>query len=40
MLQYKTATTPMSSTDRLSALDGSLVSADEATEYRSIVGGL
>ncbi|KAM3262177.1 hypothetical protein ACQJBY_052712 [Aegilops geniculata] len=40
MLQCKPATTPMSSTDRLSALDGSLLSADEATEYRSIVGGL
>ena len=40
MLQCKPATTPMSSTDRLSALDGSLLPADEATEYRSIVGGL
>jgi histone deacetylase 1/2 len=40
MLECKSATTPMSSTDRLSALDGALLSADDATEYRSIVGGL
>ncbi|KAK1666019.1 hypothetical protein QYE76_054178 [Lolium multiflorum] len=38
MLECKSATTPMSSTDRLSALDGALLSADDATEYRSIVG--
>ena len=40
MLQCKPATTPMSATDRLSALHGTLLSSDEATEYRSIVGGL
>ena len=40
MLQCKTATTPMSASDRLSALDGTLLSSDETTEYRSIVGGL
>ena len=30
----------MSVTDKLSAVDGSLLSSDEATTYRSIVGGL
>jgi hypothetical protein len=40
MLECKAATTPMSSTDTLSATDGVLLSADDATEYRSIVGGL
>ena len=40
MLQCKHATTPMSATDRLSALDGALLPSDDATEYRSIVGGL
>jgi histone deacetylase 1/2 len=40
MLQRKAATTPMSASDRLSALDGIFLSSDEATEYRSIVGGL
>ena len=30
----------MSATDRLSALDGDLLSTDDATEYRSLVGGL
>ena len=40
MLQCKHDTTPMSATDRLSALDGALLPSDDATEYRSIVGGL
>ena len=40
MLQCKHATTPMSATDWLSALDGALLPSDDATEYRSIVGGL
>jgi histone deacetylase 1/2 len=40
MLKGKMATTPMSATDRLSALDGDLLSSDDATEYRSLVGGL
>ena len=39
MMQCKTATTPMSSTDKLSAFDGDLLSSEDATEYRSIVGG-
>ncbi|KAM3253896.1 hypothetical protein ACQJBY_047783 [Aegilops geniculata] len=30
----------MSATDRLYALDGDLLSTDDATEYRSLVGGL
>jgi histone deacetylase 1/2 len=40
MLMCKMATTPMSATDRLSALDGDLLSSKDATEYRSLVGGL
>jgi hypothetical protein len=40
MLDCRTATTPMSSTDRLSVFEGVLLSSDHATEYRSIVGGL
>ena len=40
MLKCKHAITPMSVTDRLSALDGDLLSTDDATEYRSLVGGL
>jgi histone deacetylase 1/2 len=40
MLECKAATTPMSSTETLSATDGALLSADDATEYKSIVGGL
>jgi histone deacetylase 1/2 len=40
MLECKAASTPMSSTDRLSALDGALLSSNDATEYRSIVGAL
>jgi histone deacetylase 1/2 len=40
MLKCKHATTPMSATDRLSALDGDPLSPDDATEYRSLVGGL
>jgi histone deacetylase 1/2 len=31
---------PISSTDRLSATDGILLSSEDATEYRNIVGGL
>jgi hypothetical protein len=30
----------MASTDKLSSIDGTLLSADESTRYRSIVGGL
>ena len=40
MLKCKPATTPMSATDRLSAFDGDPLSPDDATEYRSLVGGL
>ena len=40
MLKCKHAITLMSVTDRLSALDGDLLSTDDATEYRSLVGGL
>jgi histone deacetylase 1/2 len=40
MLECKMASTPMSATDRLSAPDGDLLSSDDATEYRSLVGGL
>ena len=40
MMQCKTATTPMSSADKLSAFDGDLLSSEDATEYRGIVGGL
>nr|XP_020172266.1 uncharacterized mitochondrial protein AtMg00810-like [Aegilops tauschii subsp. strangulata] len=40
MLQCKHAVTSMSATDRLSALDGDSLSSDDATEYRSLVGGL
>ncbi|XP_073355299.1 uncharacterized protein [Aegilops tauschii subsp. strangulata] len=40
MLQCKIAMTPMSATDKLTALDGDLLSPEDATEYRSIVGGL
>ncbi|KAK1610470.1 hypothetical protein QYE76_034143 [Lolium multiflorum] len=40
MLQCKHAITPMSASDRLSAFDGDPLSPDDATEYRSLVGGL
>lgn len=40
MLKCKHATTPMSATDRLPALDGDLLTSDDATKYRSIICGL
>jgi histone deacetylase 1/2 len=40
MLDCRTTTTPMSSTDRLSVFEGVLLSSDDATEYRNIIGGL
>ncbi|SPT18802.1 unnamed protein product [Triticum aestivum] len=40
MLKCKHAITPMSATDRLSALDGDPLTPADATEYRSLVGGL
>ncbi|KAK1609668.1 hypothetical protein QYE76_033341 [Lolium multiflorum] len=39
MLKCKPTATPMSS-DKITAADGVLLTSDEATEYRSIVGGL
>ncbi|KAK1668630.1 hypothetical protein QYE76_056789 [Lolium multiflorum] len=36
----KPTTNPMSSTDKITAADGELFSSADATEYRSIVGGL
>ncbi|XP_071681629.1 uncharacterized protein [Lolium perenne] len=39
MLKCKMSPTPMSSIDKLSATDGVLLSSEDATEYRSIVGG-
>jgi histone deacetylase 1/2 len=40
MLECKSASTPMTVTDCLSTADGDLLTSDEATTYRSIVGGL
>nr|XP_020158154.1 uncharacterized mitochondrial protein AtMg00810-like [Aegilops tauschii subsp. strangulata] len=40
MLKCKTSSTPMSSTNKLSATDGALLSSEDATEYRCVVGGL
>jgi histone deacetylase 1/2 len=40
MLKCKPAHTPMSASDKLSVLDGELLAPDDATLYRSIVGGL
>jgi histone deacetylase 1/2 len=40
MLKCKPTATPMSSTEKITAVDGTLLTSDEATEYRSIVGGL
>jgi histone deacetylase 1/2 len=40
MLKCTPASTPMTVVDRLSAHEGVLLSADEATRYRSVVGGL
>jgi histone deacetylase 1/2 len=40
MLKCSPATTPMSSTERLCSADGDVLSPEEATQYRSIVGGL
>jgi histone deacetylase 1/2 len=39
-LQCKPATTPMSTLDQLTAVDGPLLSSEDAKEYRSFVGGL
>jgi hypothetical protein len=40
MLKCKDATTPMSATNRLTTLAGDLLSSDDATAYRTLVGGL
>jgi histone deacetylase 1/2 len=40
LLKCGPAPTPMISSEKLSALDGTPLSADESTRYRSIVGGL
>jgi histone deacetylase 1/2 len=40
MLKCSPATTPMSSSERLCSVDGDALSSEEATQYRSIVGGL
>jgi histone deacetylase 1/2 len=40
MLDCRTATTPMSSTDYWSVFEGVVLSFDDATVYRSIFGGL
>nr|XP_020164389.1 uncharacterized mitochondrial protein AtMg00810-like [Aegilops tauschii subsp. strangulata] len=40
MLKCKTSPTPMSSTDKLSTADGTLLSPEDGIEYRSIVCGL
>lgn len=39
LLKSTPVSTPMSSTDRLCATDGTLLSPEESTRYRSIVGG-
>jgi hypothetical protein len=40
MLKCSSVSTPMSATEKLSAFEGTLLSSDDATFYRSIVGGL
>ncbi|KAK1665998.1 hypothetical protein QYE76_054157 [Lolium multiflorum] len=40
MLKCSPVTTPMPSSERLCSTDGDLLSSDEATQYRSLVGGL
>jgi histone deacetylase 1/2 len=40
VLKCKHASTHMSATDGFSALDGDLLTFDDATDHRSIVGGL
>jgi histone deacetylase 1/2 len=40
MLKCTPVSTPMASSDKLSATDGTLLSTDDSTRYRSIVGGL
>ncbi|XP_071678597.1 uncharacterized protein [Lolium perenne] len=40
MLKCTPVTTPMASSERLCSTDGDLLSSEEATQYRSMVGGL
>jgi histone deacetylase 1/2 len=40
MLKCSPATTPMASSERLCSADGDILSSEDATQYRSIVGGL
>jgi histone deacetylase 1/2 len=40
LLKSSPMSTPMTSTEKLSSLDGTLLSTEEATRYRSLVGGL
>ncbi|KAK1610616.1 hypothetical protein QYE76_034289 [Lolium multiflorum] len=40
MLKCSPVTTPMASSERLCSTDGAILSSDEATQYRSLVGGL
>jgi histone deacetylase 1/2 len=40
MLECHSVLTPMTSTESLNATDGELLSSEDATKYRSIVGGL
>jgi histone deacetylase 1/2 len=40
MLKCKTTTTPMSTTDKITAVDGELLSSADVIEYMSIVGGV
>jgi histone deacetylase 1/2 len=40
MFKCKPATTPMSTSEILTSVDGTSLSSEDATEYRSIVGGL
>jgi histone deacetylase 1/2 len=40
MLQCQSVSTPMTSTEKLTAIDGTLLSSEDATQYRHIVGGL
>lgn len=40
MLKCKLAPTTMAATDKITVVDGDPLSPDDATDYRSIVGGL
>jgi histone deacetylase 1/2 len=40
LLKCSPASTPMVSSERLSSTDGTALSAEDSTRYRSIVGGL